>query len=57
MRLGLIGGGAIAQWHLQAISRAVTRTDVTAVIDVDAARADALAMYRSAESGRWEPVW
>jgi predicted dehydrogenase len=43
LRLGLIGCGAIAQWHMRAISRGVTRTDVTAVVDVDQGRADALA--------------
>jgi UDP-N-acetyl-2-amino-2-deoxyglucuronate dehydrogenase len=41
--LGLVGCGAIAQWHLRAIARGVTRTDVTAVVDVDSGRADALA--------------
>src|ERR1700722_19049475 len=41
VRLGMVGCGAIARWHLEAIGRAARRTDITAVIDVvpDAAHA------------------
>jgi UDP-N-acetyl-2-amino-2-deoxyglucuronate dehydrogenase len=44
----MIGCGAIARWHLEAIGRAANRTDVTAVIDVRAERADALAAVTGA---------
>jgi predicted dehydrogenase len=46
----LVGCGAIARWHLQAIARAATRTDVTAVIDVVPARAAALAAETGAQA-------
>jgi len=41
LRLGMIGCGAIARWHLAAIRQSARRTDVTAVVDVVPARADA----------------
>jgi len=43
LRLGLIGCGAIAAWHVAAIERAALRTSIAAVVDVDADRAAALA--------------
>jgi predicted dehydrogenase len=43
LRLAFIGCGAIAHWHLTAVRNAATRTDVTAVVDPDAARAEAMA--------------
>ena len=43
LRLGMVGCGAIARWHLEAIGRAAIRTDVTAVVDVLPERAQALA--------------
>jgi predicted dehydrogenase len=39
----MVGCGAIARWHLEAIGRAATRTDVTAAIDVRLDQASALA--------------
>ena len=43
LRMALIGCGAIAGWHQDAIDRKGTRTTVTATIDPDRARAEALA--------------
>jgi UDP-N-acetyl-2-amino-2-deoxyglucuronate dehydrogenase len=43
LRLGLVGCGAIAQWHLHAIRAAASRTEVSAAIDLDAERAGAMA--------------
>lgn len=42
LRLGFLGCGAIAQWHLTAMG-AAPRTSVTAAIDLDPAKAAALA--------------
>jgi UDP-N-acetyl-2-amino-2-deoxyglucuronate dehydrogenase len=42
LRLGIVGCGAIADWHARAL-KAATRTTVTACIDVDRARAERLA--------------
>ncbi len=52
VRLAMIGCGAIAQWHLRAIARGATRTDVTAVVDVVPGRADALAAATGASAYR-----
>ena len=43
LRLGFVGCGAIAQWHLDAIRAAAPRTEVAAAADVDRARAEAVA--------------
>ncbi len=43
MRMGLVGCGAIASWHHDAIDRKAERTRVTATIDPDPERADTLA--------------
>jgi len=45
----MVGCGAIARWHLKAIDRATTRTDVTAVVDVVPGRAEALASVTGAQ--------
>jgi predicted dehydrogenase len=50
VRLGLVGCGAIARWHLQAIARGAVRTEVTAVIDVVPARAATLASETGAQA-------
>lgn len=49
LRLGMVGCGAIAGWHLEAIAKAAHRTDVTAVIDVRGERAVALAAKTNAK--------
>jgi UDP-N-acetyl-2-amino-2-deoxyglucuronate dehydrogenase len=41
--MGLVGCGAIAGWHLDAIDRRAERTTVTATVDPDLGRAEALA--------------
>ena len=43
LRLGLVGCGAIAGWHHDAVDRKGERTTVTATVDPDLARAEALA--------------
>ncbi|MET1049989.1 MAG: Gfo/Idh/MocA family oxidoreductase [Acidimicrobiales bacterium] len=43
LHLGLVGCGAIAAWHHDAIDRRAERTTVTATVDPDRARAEALA--------------
>jgi predicted dehydrogenase len=43
LRLGFVGCGAIAQWHWTSLQEGAKRTDVTAVVDIDAARAQAMA--------------
>jgi predicted dehydrogenase len=43
LRVGLVGCGAIAEWHHDAIDRRAERTRVTACIDPDRSRAEALA--------------
>jgi len=48
LRLGMVGCGAIARWHLEAIAKAAGRTDVTAVVDVRAERVEALAAMTGA---------
>lgn len=53
LRLALVGCGAAAGLHLPAIE-AAPRTVVTAAIDTEVR--GVLAMYRSAESRRWEVV-
>jgi len=52
VRLGMVGCGAIARWHLDAIRRGVSRTDVTAVVDVLPERADVLASETGAKPYR-----
>lgn len=42
LRLGIVGCGAIANWHAKAL-RAASRTTITACVDVDLGRATALA--------------
>jgi len=49
LRLALVGCGAIARWHLTALAAAAPRTSVTAVVDVDLARAVALAQETGAD--------
>jgi predicted dehydrogenase len=48
LRLGLVGCGAIAEWHHDAIDRRAERTRVTATVDPDRSRAEALAARSSA---------
>jgi UDP-N-acetyl-2-amino-2-deoxyglucuronate dehydrogenase len=43
LRLAFVGCGAIARWHLEAIGSYGKRTVVTAAVDVDEARAGAMA--------------
>src|SRR5687767_7463472 len=43
LRIGLVGCGAIAEWHHDAIDRRASRTRVTAAVDPDRPRAEALA--------------
>jgi predicted dehydrogenase len=43
LRLALVGCGAIVRWHLSAIAAAARRTVITAAVDVDRARAEAIA--------------
>lgn len=50
VRLAMVGCGAIARWHLEAIARGATRTDVTAVVDVVPAKAAALASATGAQA-------
>ena len=42
LRLGMVGCGAIAQWHKTAID-AVDSVEISAAIDVDTERAEAMA--------------
>jgi predicted dehydrogenase len=49
LRLAFVGCGAIAQWHLGALRAATTRTDITAVVDVDRDRARLLAQETGAD--------
>ena len=44
LRIAIVGCGAIAEWHWQAIQTATTRTRVTACVDPDPGRAAALAI-------------
>jgi predicted dehydrogenase len=48
LRLGLVGCGAIAEWHHDAIDRRAERSRVTATVDPDRSRAEALAARSSA---------
>ncbi len=50
LRLAFVGCGAIAGWHLAALRAAAPRTDVTAVVDVDPDRVDAMAKETGAEA-------
>src|SRR5690242_8255239 len=43
LRIAIVGCGAIAEWHWRALQAAATRTRVAACIDVDDARAAAMA--------------
>jgi len=43
LRIAMVGCGAIAQWHLHALRAAEPRLAVTAAVDVDRDRAEALA--------------
>ena len=43
LAIALVGCGAIAEWHVDALVAAATRTDIVAVVDIDAGRAEALA--------------
>jgi predicted dehydrogenase len=43
LELAFVGCGAIAEWHLHAIRNGDTRVNVTAVVDPDPARAEAMA--------------
>jgi UDP-N-acetyl-2-amino-2-deoxyglucuronate dehydrogenase len=43
LRLGFVGCGAIAEWHLHAIQQGGTRIEVVAAIDPDPVRAQAIA--------------
>jgi predicted dehydrogenase len=50
LRLAFVGCGAIAGWHLTALRAAASRTEVTAVVDVDADRAAAMAKETGADA-------
>jgi UDP-N-acetyl-2-amino-2-deoxyglucuronate dehydrogenase len=50
LRLAFVGCGAIAEWHLTALRAAAPRTEVTAAVDVDRARAGTLAEETGAEA-------
>ena len=50
IRLAMVGCGAIARWHLDAIGRAAPRTDVTATVDVRLDMAEALAATTGASA-------
>jgi predicted dehydrogenase len=50
LRLGLVGCGAIASWHHDAIDRRAERTRVSACVDPDRSRAEALAARSGAEA-------
>src|ERR1039458_3899695 len=50
LRLAFVGCGAIAEWHLAALRAAVSRTDVTAVVDVDSERVRTMAKETGAEA-------
>ena len=43
LTLALVGCGAISQLHLPAVRKGAPRTEITAVVDTDAARAQAMA--------------
>src|SRR5262245_41871657 len=43
VRLALIGCGAIAEWHVNAIRAAAVRTRITACVDPNRGRADEMA--------------
>jgi UDP-N-acetyl-2-amino-2-deoxyglucuronate dehydrogenase len=43
LRVAIVGCGAIAEWHWSALAAAATRTRVTACVDPEATRAEALA--------------
>ncbi|MFP6656327.1 MAG: Gfo/Idh/MocA family oxidoreductase [Myxococcota bacterium] len=49
LKLALVGCGAIAQWHEQAI-RKVGTVDITAAIDIDAGQAEAMAQKTDARA-------
>ncbi len=49
LRLGFVGCGTIAQWHLAAARNAASRTDITATIDTDRDRAEAMAKETGAQ--------
>jgi UDP-N-acetyl-2-amino-2-deoxyglucuronate dehydrogenase len=50
LRLGLVGCGAIAGWHLNAFAEAAPRTRVTAAVDPDVARAETMAERAGAKA-------
>ena len=50
LRMAMVGCGAIAQWHLHAIEAAVPEISVAAAVDVDPARAAALAARTGARA-------
>jgi UDP-N-acetyl-2-amino-2-deoxyglucuronate dehydrogenase len=50
LRLAFVGCGAIAEWHLTALRAAAPRIEVTAAVDVDRARAGAMAKETGAEA-------
>jgi predicted dehydrogenase len=52
LRVAIVGCGAIAEWHWSAIQAAAARTRVTACVDPDAARAEALAAKTGARPYR-----
>jgi predicted dehydrogenase len=52
LRVAIVGCGAIAEWHWNALRAAATRTRVTACVDPDAARAEALATKTGARPFR-----
>lgn len=50
LALAIVGCGAIADWHVNAINAALTRTQIVACVDPDRSRADAFAERTGATS-------
>ena len=55
LRLAFVGCGAIADWHLAALRAAAPRIDVTAAVDVDGDRAQAVGKVGGGIEHRFTP--